>query len=176
MFWVLVGGLAYAFWRNGDALMDVSVSALLFVCLSTISAFDARYFLIPNTFVGVTALAGITTWDISEIDMVADRLAAAALGYVVIYGVEKIYLAIRGTAGVGRGDAKLLAAGGVWVGLEGVPSTIFLASLSGLVSAAVMRLQRRELAGSTAIPFGPHLAASIWLVWLLGPLRLTTVG
>jgi leader peptidase (prepilin peptidase)/N-methyltransferase len=68
------------------------------------------------------------------------------------------------------GDAKLLAAAGAWVGLEGLPSTIVLGAVLGLVFVLAAMLIKRPLAAGDRIPLGTFLAAGLWLVWLYGPL------
>jgi hypothetical protein len=76
------------------------------------------------------------------------------------------YRRLRGRAGLGLGDAKLLAALGAWVGLSDLPAVLVLACCLGLVAAGVLALSGRQVTGTTAIPFGPFLSAAGWVWWL----------
>ncbi len=71
---------------------------------------------------------------------------------------------------MGEGDGKLLAIGGLWNGLGGLPTCLIWAGLSALVSALIMLRQNCAITGQSAIPFGPHLCLGIWLVWVFGQL------
>jgi prepilin signal peptidase PulO-like enzyme (type II secretory pathway) len=91
-------------------------------------------------------------------------LTGAAAGYLFFLVIEKGYRALRGQDGLGRGDAKLLAAGGAWCGWLGLPWIVLIASGSGLAFAGALTLLGRRPAGM--MPFGPFLALGIALVWL----------
>ena len=93
----------------------------------------------------------------------------AAVGYLFFVVIEKAYRATTGKDGLGRGDAKLLAAGGAWCGWIGLPWIVLIASSTGLVFAGFMAVSGRKPDG--AMPFGPFLALGIAAVWL-GQIRL----
>ncbi len=65
---------------------------------------------------------------------------------------------MRGRVGLGLGDAKLLAAGGAWLGVALLPDVLLVSALAGLCWAVGRRRSR--------IAFGPFLAGGIWVVWL----------
>jgi len=100
---------------------------------------------------------------------------AAAVGFLSMALVAKIYRTIRGIEGLGLGDAKLLAAAGAWVGLAALPTVVLLAAAGALLITAISRrLSRpRDPTGSTPVPFGPYLAGGTWIVALYGPLSFT---
>lgn len=116
---------------------------------------------LPLVVAGLAATWLLTPWATS------DHAAAAALGYALFRLVAFAYRRLRGIEGLGHGDAKLLAAGGAWLGLAALPIVILGAAVIGLLGAGALRLAGRRLAGTTAIPFGPPLALAIWLAWLL---------
>lgn len=68
---------------------------------------------------------------------------------------------------MGMGDAKLMAAAGAWVGVPGLAPVMLGGALLGLAFAGVQRLRGRVMGVGTRIPFGPSLAAALWLEWLL---------
>lgn len=98
------------------------------------------------------------------------HLTAAAAGFLAIEGLNAGYRALRGRDGLGRGDAKLAAAAGAWVGLAGLPTVLLAAAICALTAVVTMRASGRPIAAATALPFGPALAVGLWLVWLYGPL------
>ncbi len=140
--------------------------------LLTLAVIDARHMRLPDaltlplTVLGLAVsglLGGAAAWD-SAIGAVAGFTAFAGLGW--------LYRWMRGRDGLGLGDAKLAAAAGAWVSWTGLPSVVALAALGGLAVAGAARLGGRPAAMGDRIPFGPYLAAAIWLVWLYGPVSI----
>jgi len=93
-----------------------------------------------------------------------------AIGYAAFVGIAFAFKRLRGVDGLGRGDAKLLAAGGAWVGWMGLPMIVLIASLLGIVIALLGGLKKapREGVPNNWIPFGPCLAVGIFAVWTAG--------
>ncbi|MEM9572186.1 MAG: A24 family peptidase [Pseudomonadota bacterium] len=98
----------------------------------------------------------------------AFALAGAVIGYGLIAGLGLVWRRLRGYEGIGLGDAKLLAAGGAWVGVMGVPLILLFASGTGLLVALSVSQRSRLSQNQTAIAFGPSLAFAIWIVWCWG--------
>lgn len=96
--------------------------------------------------------------------------AAAGAGYLALRCIGWLFLQARGVPGLGGGDAKLLAAGGAWVGLEALPAAVLVAAVTALATVAVARGLGRPVDRQCRIPFGPFLAVGIWCAWLFGPL------
>ena len=163
--WAMLAGLPFAAARPGFA-----VSFVLFGCLALAGLFDARHFIIPDVQSGVLGLLGLAQGLAFDAAAVPDRLIACAAAFCALRGIDLAYLSWRGHAGPGAGDAKLPAAGGLWLGLAGLPACLLWASLSGLAAVLVLLAGGTVLSPRTAIPFGPHLCLGIWLVWLFGPL------
>lgn len=95
----------------------------------------------------------------------AFALAGAVIGYGLIAGLGLVWRRLRGYEGIGLGDAKLLAAGGAWVGVMGLPLILLFASGTGLLAALFVSQRSRLSQNQTAIAFGPSLAFAIWIVW-----------
>ncbi|MBC6412852.1 MAG: prepilin peptidase [Hyphomonadaceae bacterium] len=93
-------------------------------------------------------------------------LIGAVAGYSVFVGIELLFKRIRKKDGLGRGDAKLLAAGGAWVGWMFLPFIVMIGSSLGLIAAMFPSMRNRT--GSGHIPFGPFLALAIFIVWAAG--------
>jgi len=94
--------------------------------------------------------------------------AGAVMGFGVLWAVETAYRRLRGRDGLGRGDAKLLGAIGMWVGAMGLPLVLLIASLSGIAAALIQSWRSAAPIGAaTAIAFGPWIALGGFTVWLL---------
>jgi leader peptidase (prepilin peptidase) / N-methyltransferase len=113
---------------------------------------------------GVGLIVGC--WD-SPAALYASVVGALA-GYTVLVIVGIGYRLARGRDGLGRGDAKLLAAGGAWLGWAALPWVMLLAAVLGLALALLHRARGMRLTRETALPFGPPLALAIWIIWLYG--------
>jgi leader peptidase (prepilin peptidase)/N-methyltransferase len=146
-------------------------SIALFTSLCIITLFDARYFIIPDGPIFFLIASGAATIVFGDSTEAPSRVAAAAIAYSALRLVAFAYHAWRGTPGLGMGDAKLLAVAGLWLGLRGLPSCLLFAVLSALASAAISLRDGSLTSLRQPLPFGPHLALGLWLVWALGPLE-----
>src|SRR5688572_27696722 len=116
-------------------------------------AMDLLTMTIPNritlglalAFLPAAAVMGLAP---SEILM---HVAAGAL--VLVIGI-----ALFAVGGFGGGDAKLLAAGALWIGMDGLLSYLLLVTLFGGLLSLVVVLYRRYPA--TALPL-PNWAARL---------------
>ncbi len=129
---------------------------------------DAGHFWLPDLLTLPLLVAGLAATVLAAPDAIADHAAAAALAYAGLRGLGALYHRLRGRAGLGQGDAKLLAASGAWLGLAALPWALTLAAVAGLLwLLGAAALHRRALSAATVLPFGPALAAATWAVWLL---------
>jgi leader peptidase (prepilin peptidase)/N-methyltransferase len=173
--------LRYALW-GGAALCAVAASILivpepfgvlgggLALVMMTIAAIDARYFLIPDELVlaglalgliQAALLPGPTVSNIATAVLRAGVLAALFLTFRVSYRF------IRGREGLGLGDVKLAAVGGLWLGWMGSAIAIEIAALTALASVLFGTLGGRSFTRTTRLPFGLFFAPAIWVAWLL---------
>lgn len=92
------------------------------------------------------------------------HVLGAVLGYALIWALGRFWVLRFGREGIGLGDAKLLAAGGAWVGVFGLPIILLIASGGGLFLALILR---RTIIPHTEfhLPFGPLLSLGIWVAW-----------
>lgn len=97
----------------------------------------------------------------------ADPISAlwgAALGYLLLWGVAQVYQRLRGQAGMGQGDFKLLAALGAWLGWQNLSILLLLACILG-IGHGCMRPRAQRLA-SPHFAFGPSLClAAVLVLW-----------
>jgi leader peptidase (prepilin peptidase)/N-methyltransferase len=95
-------------------------------------------------------------------------ILGAAFGYLSLWSVFHLFRLLTGKEGIGRGDFKLLALLGAWMGWAQLPQIILLSAVSGAVIGLlliVLRGHDREI----PIPYGPHLAIAGWISLMWGP-------
>jgi leader peptidase (prepilin peptidase) / N-methyltransferase len=128
---------------------------------------DWDVFLLPDVLTLPLLVAGLVEawldapWDLT------DRTIGAIAGYAGLRLVGAVYHRFRGRAGLGQGDAKLLAAGGAWLGWPVLGHVLLLAAVLGMGLAVARRVRGQAMTAGTAVPFGPPLAAAIFFLWLV---------
>lgn len=130
---------------------------------------DARSFRLPDVLTLPLIAAGLAEAAWWEPEALVSRALAAALAYGTLWLLAFAYRHLRGREGLGLGDAKLLAAGGAWVGVSGLPWVMFAGAILALLYALLLWLRGTPLTRATRLPFGPFLAIAIWLAWLIRP-------
>ena len=136
--------------------------------LLTLGWIDVRRWLLPDVLTLPLVLAGLAAAAAFDPAGLTQRALGAALGYTSLAAVAALYRKLRGREGLGRGDTKLLAASGAWVGAAALPQVVLVAALAALLAAAGLRLTGVRLGARSAMPFGPFLALATWVVWLAG--------
>lgn len=189
----LVEGLSGALWVSAGLLFGLTaragVAIVLFYLLMILSFIDLDVMRLPNVLVVVLAVAGVVfvavsagtglplaplTWAPAA-GLFASPLASALVGAVAGSGLLALisagYRLARGRNGLGMGDVKLMAAGGLFVGPY-VLLALFLGSALATVyglSVAGLKKQPEEGVLLVPIPFGPFLAAGLVLAAAFGP-------
>jgi leader peptidase (prepilin peptidase)/N-methyltransferase len=143
-----------------------AASGALISQLYVIARVDLKTQRIPDGLNVVLLASGLGISFALGLDMPA-RLIGVAAGYGLLAGLAFVYLQLRGRDGLGLGDAKLLGAGGAWIGWTGLPFALLIAASGGLIYVAVQRLRGRAIAGDQRLAFGPFLAVGIAAVWLV---------
>ncbi len=154
-----------AAWTADDTVQLWAGCALGWALLA-LAWIDWRHFRLPDALTLPLIVAGLVATWLLDRAVIADHAGAAVLGYAALRLVNALYRRLRGRDGLGAGDAKLLAAGGAWVGLAALPWLMLVAALAGLGIAAVRQLRGERLSRTTALPFGTCLAAALWLIWI----------
>jgi leader peptidase (prepilin peptidase) / N-methyltransferase len=97
----------------------------------------------------------------------AERAAGAAIGWAALALIAWAYRAVRGREGMGKGDPRLMAALGAWVGAWQLPAVLLGAGLLGLAAVLAMRLRGETVTATSRLPLGTLLALAAWPVWLV---------
>lgn len=143
--------------------------SILLVALTVLSWTDIKSFRLPDKItLPLIGLGIVQAFLLSDIQA---SLIGAIIGYLAFVLIEQGFRMLRGKEGLGRGDAKLLAAGGAWCGWSGLPLIVLIASGTGLLLALLPKYRDQG-----RIPFGPCLAFGIFMVWASSAYVRFTVG
>jgi leader peptidase (prepilin peptidase)/N-methyltransferase len=145
-----------------DPMQRVALGGLGMTLLA-LALIDTHYLILPDGLVGIVALLGLATaWlrPLSYAGMV-DAIMAAALFGGGFLACRAVHRAVRGIEGMGLGDVKLAAAGGLWVGVQGIAPALLIATGTTLVTILLL-----GTAGNRRVPFGPGLALGIYAATL----------
>ncbi|MEO0465751.1 MAG: A24 family peptidase [Pseudomonadota bacterium] len=163
--------IAASLWEEGvraNAFEQPIQAGTLGLGLITLSAIDARDQRLPD-FLTLPLLAlGLVLAFFSDWQALLLSAAGAVAGYGIIAALAWYWRRTRGIEGIGLGDAKLLAAGGAWCGVLGLPPILLISSAMALFCAGIFHIlsdKSRHANVAQPIAFGPFLGAAIWLVW-----------
>lgn len=141
--------------------------ALLVWLLLPLIVLDWRHFWLPDALVWPLAAAGLTIGEWLSPPPFPDRLLGAVAGLAGFLLVAWGYRRLRGRDGLGLGDAKLLGALGGWLGWQGLPALLLLASTGGLAWALAQHARGQAMTRATRLPLGAFLGLAVAPAWLL---------
>jgi leader peptidase (prepilin peptidase)/N-methyltransferase len=154
---------------------QIAASAVLAATMGAIAAEDFRRFRAPDALnlfaavAGLVAIVGIRSQSGSA-EVVA-ALGSAIVGAVLCGGalflVREAFFRMRGVDGLGMGDVKLAAAGGIWLGWELFATAVMLAAIGALAFVAARSIVEGPWPRTRRIPFALYLAPAIWACWFL---------
>jgi len=127
-----------------------------------LSVIDLRSYRLPDLLTKPLIALGLLYHFILSLDLYP-YLLGAVLGYAIFWIVENAYRVIRKQEGLGRGDAKLLSAGGAWCGAMALPFIILIASVGGLIFVLSQSADKRA---NLRLAFGPFLAVAIAIIFI----------
>jgi leader peptidase (prepilin peptidase)/N-methyltransferase len=174
----VIGALAAAIWAADP--FRIAGSAFLAAAMGAIALEDMRRMRVPDAWNFPAALGGFIAVAIEARSIGSTPLVA--LGYALVslivcggafYLLREIYFRWRGVEGLGFGDVKLAATGGIWLGWEVFPAVVTVAAVGAVLWVAGAAAFRRGWPKERKIPFGAFLAPAIWVCWLYA--RMTAV-
>ena len=153
---------------NTDATQFLGFFAPLSLLCGAIALIDIRRGIIPNglnlSIAGFGLLKAVIAG--GAIAGIEAACAAASVGFI-FWLLRRLYFALRKTQGLGLGDVKFLAAAAPWIGIQGIPTLLLIATLTALTAAGSLRLAGRGMSRQTSLPFGPFLAIGLLLTAIL---------
>ncbi len=153
-------------WQFG--LTATALAALLLTWgLIALSVIDLETQLLPDGLTLPLLWLGLLFSLTGELTNPASAIIGASVGYLLLWLVFHAFRIATGKDGMGRGDFKLLAVFGAWLGWQAIPQILLLSALPGaLVGIALIVSGRQQ--GGQPIPFGPFLAIAGWISLLWG--------
>lgn len=154
----VVCALAQARYGVGPTALGLAWAAALLVLGAQI---DARTGFLPDALTLPLLWTGLAlSWSGHGLVPLADALGTVMAAYAGLWLLAWVFRLVRGRDGLGGGDIKLVAAAGAWLGGIDVFLMVFVASVSGLLSALLAARGGR----AAELPFGPHLAGAALLL------------
>ena len=104
----------------------------------------------------------------------AVRCVDGALCGGVFLLLREVFYRLRKKEGLGLGDVKLAATGGIWLGWEMFALAVAIAAFAALLIVGAGALRSRAWPGERRIPLAVFLAPAIFGAWYfsaLDPLR-----
>jgi len=129
---------------NGFYMLTICI-IIAIICSLAICYWDIRERIIPDVWLWPLFLSGLFIYGDSD-----NHVMAAILGYVI--GFVMLAVAHR-IQGIGYGDVKLLAAIGIWLGIDGLSYAVVAACAYGIIWGLVKKKK--------FVPFAPFMAAGV---------------
>ncbi len=134
-------------------VIEGSLLALHGFALLALALIDLKTRRLPNVLVAGCAFVALLLAALRGRESLVIGLAAGALTYLILEGVRRAFASLRGQAGLGGGDVKLIAALALCLGPL-TPAVVALSAALGLGQALLIRPADRRIA------FGPWIAVS----------------
>jgi len=142
--------------------------AFLSCTLFALSTADFLVRRLPDFLTGGLIAAGLvrTAW-VDGGQGTLGTAAAGLVGFATLWAIARLYIQLRGHRGLGRGDAKLLAAAGAWMGPTYLAPIVFVGAVLALLYVLGLRIVGRAITAVAVVPFGPFLSAAFFGFWCL---------
>jgi leader peptidase (prepilin peptidase)/N-methyltransferase len=112
---------------------------------------DLEHMFLPDTITLGGAVLGVATASFRHIGLV-DALIGAAVGFAIIWlPFVVVYPRLRGRAGMGLGDAKLLMLAGAWFGWPGALFVLGAGAVQGTLVAVPLLLLKGKIEEPEAV-------------------------
>lgn len=151
-----------------EVLAILSLAGAL-ILLFALSYIDLRDGLLPNELVMGLAATGLVfhLCLLFYYLSMADMVMGAVVGGGILYAIRQCANFIYKEDALGLGDVKLMAAGGIWLGLEGILIAMTIGAFAGFIhglSVALISMRKAGIKASLSrfsIPAGPGFAAGL---------------
>ncbi|MCF8471668.1 MAG: prepilin peptidase [Sphingomonadaceae bacterium] len=157
-----IGLFAVLFLSGGQAL----AAAVFGWLLLPLVILDYQKLWLPNQLVLALAIAGVCAGAFltPEINWL-DRILGGIFGFLALEAIRQAFRKMRQVEGMGGGDPKLFGAIGLWLGWQGLPMTLLLATLFGFLCIALAFALSRK--SPQQLPFGAYMGMAAFSIVLL---------
>lgn len=140
---------------------------VLSMVLAWAAMIDIDRMILPNLLTLPLTLVGLANAALAPVPGLVSAIIGAGAGYAVFLTLGHVFSRILMRPALGRGDAKLMAAAGAWLGWEWLPYVTLIASASALTITLVVAFVSDNRFGGNKITFGPYIALGITTGWFL---------
>jgi leader peptidase (prepilin peptidase)/N-methyltransferase len=138
---------------------------VLVLTLTIIAVVDVKTQTIPDWALVALAAAGLCfQWLGSS---VVYAILSAAFYFACFWLIRKGHQMVTGRIGLGFGDVKMAGAAGAWIAIGTAPLFVGLAAFAALLSVGIAAFAGGAAVLRQRIPFGPFLALSLLVCWML---------
>lgn len=145
---------------HGDGWAMLCVAGLA-VALVVAILVDVEWLLIPDSMILAAAAFGVAWRGATDGAWIEAAAGLAVLGGLAL-ALRAIFTTLRGVEALGLGDVKLMAVAGLWLPLAAIPAFLVFAGAAGVLTGIVWR----STVGTAHFPFGPGLAAGLYVTVL----------
>jgi leader peptidase (prepilin peptidase)/N-methyltransferase len=135
-----------------------SLQLIILLILFCIAWIDVHTYCIPNQ-----AILGLVFLFIPALFCTPYPPSYHLLGFILAlllsFTLKKVASYVLKKEALGWGDVKLMAVGGLWLGLNNLPFFLILSGLCGIGTWVILNSQK------TIFPFGPSLCIAWTLIW-----------
>ncbi|TVQ93674.1 MAG: prepilin peptidase [Chromatiaceae bacterium] len=153
-------------WRFGVSVQAVAALVLTWGLIA-LALIDLDTQLLPDSITQPLLWLGLLLSLAGVFSNSTDAILGALFGFLSLWLVFHGFRLLTGKEGMGRGDFKLLALLGAWLGWQAVPQIILFSAVPGaVVGVALIASGRQQV--EQPMPYGPFLAIAGWISLLWG--------
>lgn len=155
-------------------IVSILCLPLALAVLTALAIIDLRTLLLPNILVMCFAMLG-ALFHLSAMYYYGDSVSlglGAFIGGATLYFVRLLGNMYYKTDTLGLGDVKLMAAGGLWLGMHDIMLAIVAGALCGLLHGGVLMIHGKIKTGKLpkmstfSLPAGPGFIAGLVIIGL----------
>ena len=128
---------------------------------------DWEKMLISLPVIGVILVSTFLLYLINEsynYDLLLSKLFGLILGFLSLWGINRIYFIIRKKIGIGEGDPILFAVIGFFIGIEFLFYILIFSSITGAIYGIIL-IKYFNGSALDRIPFGSFLSFSTIIIY-----------
>jgi len=141
---------------------------LAFLSLLWMGWIDLKLWILPNELVALLACMAIPYHMAALPELWLSSIIFMGIGAIVGGGVLWVIRAVAnriyGMETMGLGDVKLMAAGGLWLGAEGILMALSIGALCGVLHAVSLAVIHKKSLNRMMLPAGPGFIAGLIIV------------
>ncbi len=164
---IISGGVAVITAAHFGISLQTIAAVILSWSLICLAMIDFDHQILPDDITLPLLWLGLIVNSFELFTDVHSSLFGAIFGYLSLWSVYIGFKFVTNKEGMGRGDFKLLAMLGAWLGWQTLPVIIIISSCLG----AIVGLSMILFCGhnkNIPIPFGPYLAGAGWVALFWG--------